>query len=710
MNFRFLLLGLTFLCSISSVHASVVTTDTVFYSINPSACFAKPFQGWGISLCWWANMCGKWSDANINQLIDWLASPRNLNYRFFRYNIGGGDDPLNRNCTLHHMGNGKGLRAEMEGFKDSANAPYNWSRDAAQRKVLLKIKEKRPDAVFEAFSNSCPYYMTNSGCCAGSVNGSDDNLRADCYADFAHYLVDVCKFYKDSFDITFHSLEPFNEPVTNYWKANGSQEGCHVGVASQIAFLKVLAPVLKESGLSTVISACDESSVDQSLSDLKGYLSDSKALSIISQWNTHTYGGSDKSRANVRALITANGKSLWMSEVGSGGSGLEGNLTMAKHLIEDIRYLHPEVWTDWQYVEEWNDQWCLVRGSFANQTYYRVKNYFVRFQFSHYIVPGSTFLEVPSDNMLAALSPTGDSLVIVALNNTDNAISHFAGLRYFKIRKDGIECTRTSSNESAAKATDFELDGNCLKMVLPARSLTTWVCPIEAIQKVPAIQSNATYLIVPRIAALAMTANKDHTVSIEEYQLSDSSQLWKLIPATNGYNLKNLAGWTLTDSGSYLSSVAQVPVSGQTVTLESVGDESYKIKSVSSGNVLDLKGESNSAGTQVGWYNYGTSPAASHRQWMLLLPPSANNVEPDLVSSMLAEQSKPRIVSTEGGVTFLQPDGQVTNIGVYNVLGKCVMQCRMDKSLSFVSLKPGIYIMRLQTTNGALSAHKIVVK
>ena len=99
-------------------------------------------EGWGVSLCWWANMCGKWPDADIDRLVDWLVSPEGLNYNIFRYNIGGGDDPQNRHCTPHHMGKGKGLRAEMEGFQDGPGEPYNWTRDAAQRKILLKIKQK----------------------------------------------------------------------------------------------------------------------------------------------------------------------------------------------------------------------------------------------------------------------------------------------------------------------------------------------------------------------------------------------------------------------------------------------------------------------------------------------------------------------------------------------------------------------------------------
>lgn len=333
----------------------------VSYIINPAA-ERQTFDGWGVSLCWWANMCGKWSDDKIDEIVDWLVSPDGLNFRIFRYNIGGGDDPANQHCTAHHMGNGKGLRAEMEGFKDSSDGPYIWSRDAAQRKIMLKIKEKRPDAVFEAFSNSAPYYMTYSGCVAGNTDAGKDNLRPEYYEEFAHYLVDVCKHYKDEYGIEFKTLDPFNEPMTSYWGANGGQEGCHFDVSSQINMIKTLYPILKESGLKTVISVADETSVAQAVNDFIEYRK-AGILDMIGQVNTHTYTADDKARTRLSALCREENKPLWMSEVGMGGSGMAGNLALAQKLIDDMRHIMPSAWIDWQYIEENNDQWCLVRSS-----------------------------------------------------------------------------------------------------------------------------------------------------------------------------------------------------------------------------------------------------------------------------------------------------------------------------------------------------------
>ena len=63
----------------------------------------QTLEGWGVSLCWWANMCGRWTDERIDTLVAWLTSPEGLNYNIFRYNIPGGDDPQWRHCEEHHM-------------------------------------------------------------------------------------------------------------------------------------------------------------------------------------------------------------------------------------------------------------------------------------------------------------------------------------------------------------------------------------------------------------------------------------------------------------------------------------------------------------------------------------------------------------------------------------------------------------------------------
>ena len=430
------------------------------------------WDGWGVSLCWWAAQCGKWDDEKVDEIIEWLVSPDGLNYSHFRYNIGGGDDPENRNCELHHMGKGKGLRAEMEGFKDFTGDQYHWERDSAQRKIMLKIKEKRPDPVFEAFSNSCPYYMTCSGCVGGNKDGGKDNLKPEYYEEFAHYLVDVCKHYKDQYGIEFKTLEPFNESATNYWYQNGSQEGCHFDYSSQIAFLRVLAPILKESGLNTIISASDETSVEHSIRAFRAY-QEAGVLSLVGQWNTHTYQGDNRQRMRLSSLVHDANLPFWMSETGSGGRGIDGNLKMAQRLFDDVRYLKPEAWFDWQYMEEWGDQWCLINGSFRRQFYQKVKNYYIRQHCSRFVRHGYDILHTDCPQALAATSPSRDTLILVLLNE-GNETTHNIQIQNSKFKKAKVY--RTSATENLAEIKDgFTLKNRNLSIVLPKQSVTTLV-------------------------------------------------------------------------------------------------------------------------------------------------------------------------------------------------------------------------------------------
>lgn len=438
------------------------------------------WDGWGVSLCWWAGQCGKWDDDKIDEIVSWLVSPDELNFSHFRYNIGGGDDPLNRHCAPHHMAWGKGLRAEMEGFKDSTSDRYHWERDAAQRKIMLKIRELRPDAVFEAFSNSCPFYMTVSGCVGGNAEGIKDNLKPEYYEEFAHYLVDVCKHYKDVYGLEFKTLEPFNESATDYWYQGGSQEGCHFDYPSQIAFLRVLSPVLRGSGLRTVISASDETSVGHSIGAFEAYRQ-AGVLDLVGQWNTHTYGGNNRERDRLAELVGGTGKPFWMSETGSGGKGLAGNLRMAQRLIDDVRHLKPEAWLDWQYMEEHGDQWSLINGSFRRGNYQKVKNFYVRQQVSRFIRRGYNIVASDSPSSLAAVSPEGDTLVVVLLNeggaDRQEVDLSLCGKRPRRRRMEAFRTSPTENMQSVSRGISRKADK--LLVELPAQSITTLVIPIE---------------------------------------------------------------------------------------------------------------------------------------------------------------------------------------------------------------------------------------
>ena len=647
----------------------VPPVDTLRYKVFPQV-VRQHFDGWGVSLCWWAGQCGKWSDAKIDQIVDWLVSPTGLNYTHFRYNIGGGDDPQNRNCDLHHMDRGKGLRAEMEGFKDFSGDEYHWDRDAAQRKIMLKIKEKRPDAVFEAFSNSCPYYMTYSGCVSGNTDGGKDNLKPEYYEEFAHYLVDVCKHYKDEYGIEFKTLEPFNESVTSFWYANGPQEGCHFDYQSQVEFIRVLDPILRASGLSTVISASDETNVGLSVQGFKEYQS-AGVLPMVGQWNTHTYQGSKGDRARLAMLAHQANKPLWMSETGSGGSGIGGNLAMAQRLFDDMRYLQPEAWIDWQYMEEANDQWCTIQGSFADQTYKKVKNYYVRQHCSRFIRHGYDIITSLCPQSLAAVNADRDTLVLVLLNEggktvhdidlslfTDAATvpgssaSFLADATIYRTSAtaslsratipgasapgpDGATASRTSATASLSRATipgesapgpdGLSLDGSRLTVAMPAQSIATVILPVRSAALSPdqLLSHGGEYLIVPRHETTQAVTATGSRVTIQDIDYGDA-QRWTLTATGSGtYTLQNALGLRLTAhraSNSTSLTAQKSQVSEQDFYIDPVDYPFFKILA-SKGRThgLDLSNESTAAGTTITVWQYDDgNPTPIHRQWTLL--------------------------------------------------------------------------------------------
>ena len=607
-----------------------ITTDTLSYAVCPEA-QRQTIEGWGVSLCWWANMCGKWSDAKIDQIVRWMTSPTGLNWNVFRYNIGGGDDPNWTNCKEHHNANGKGIRAEMEGFQDERGGEFHWDRDAAQRKIMLKILEYRPDAIFEAFSNSAPWWMTISGCCGGNKDGGKDNLNPDYYEDFARYLVEVCKHYKEQYGIEFRTLEPFNEAQTSYWYQSGGQEGCHFDISSQIAFLRILDPILKESGLSTVISASDETNVGQAIGAFNEYKAQG-VDKLVGQWNTHTYSADNRGRSQYGSLGRASGQRVWMSETGSGGSGLGGNLSMAQRLIDDVRYIAPEAWVDWQYMEEHNDQWCFVQGNFADATYAKVKNYSVRQQVTRFIRQGYTLIHSSNSQTLAAISPEADELVLV-INNPDNQAVHKVYLPMARIT-GSIKAYRTSETQSLNYVnTCAQTSDSTFTVNLPEMSLTTLIIPV-ALQTMPTrtLRDGDTYMIVPQSNATAAASITAEGITLAPADVNDLSQRWKLSSNEDGtYSIKSASGYIPSYSSQYLLSASKAENTGQKYNIELIDGIHYRIvPDDGTGRAWDLEGQNINTGTRIGVWEYGTSAAADHRNWMLVRVASDDHTGTDI--------------------------------------------------------------------------------
>lgn len=233
---------------------------------------------------------------------------------------------------------------------------YDWDADKNQMNVLkAAAKASGQDFIAEAFSNSPPYFMTVSGCSSGNTDSSKDNLRADSVNAFAAYMADVIEHWDNEGVINFQSVDPMNEPYTNYWGANSNkQEGCHFDQGeSQSRILVALNKELKNKGINMIISGTDETSIDTQISSYNN-LSD-EAKNVISRIDTHTYSGSN--REGLKETAQNAGKNLWMSEVdgaytaGTHAGEMTAALGLAQRMMTDVNGLESSAWILWNAID-----------------------------------------------------------------------------------------------------------------------------------------------------------------------------------------------------------------------------------------------------------------------------------------------------------------------------------------------------------------------
>lgn len=408
----------------------------------------QTLRGWGMSLAWEANVIygGPFDAAQVpdpaeqRRTMDLLygdpARGPGLGLNVARYNIGGGDNPEPGRCPAPPAAQ---PGARMEGFLAGSGAEYDWSRDASQRRMLREAKARGAD-VFEAFSNSAPWWMTVSGCASGAARAGEDNLRADAVPAFAAYLAAVAGHFRREEGITFGSVSPLNEPDGTWWVAGGRQEGSFASLATQEAVIAALARALAGSG--AVVSGTEANSMDA----MTGYLAQMGAavLGALGQVNVHQYNGTDPEA--LRRRVSALGKPLWASEVGccfAGQSEMGGALSMANAIRTALRVLGAEVWCFWQ------PGWGVIDARDGHPR--PLRQFFAIAQYTRFIRPGFTVLSSQGDT-LAALSPDGRRLVLVATNGGGEGAVHDIDLTAFHRPGAAVAIYRTAEDPGVSLA------------------------------------------------------------------------------------------------------------------------------------------------------------------------------------------------------------------------------------------------------------------
>lgn len=436
---------------------------------------AWTFDGWGTSLCWFANAVGRWPDVKRTEIADALFAPSGLGLTVVRYNIGGGEQPGHNHMPWFR---------QMEGFQNE-DGQWNWEADAGQR-WMLKAAKARGAQRFEAFSNSPPWWMTRSRCASGAIKASEDNLAEGQEEVFSLYLSTVVRQLQKQDGIVFDTIDPMNEPWTDYWRAGHNQEGCHFDHASQRRLIQTLRRVLDREGLSALaISASDETNYTRAIESWQAY--DDATRACVAQVNAHAYD--TKNRAELRALIAASGKPLVMSEVDGAGDkvhdhgSINAALALANGILDDLRDLRPLRWIFWQAVEDEtgqknsNGNWGLIHADLAgdSHSWSLTKKYHMMGQFSRFLRPGVVMLPINDPDTVCALDEANGRVVFVLRNLAETEEQAGIDLGQLSLRATAVEVYRTSAQEDLARLDAPLLHEDRFEIMLPPRSVTTVV-------------------------------------------------------------------------------------------------------------------------------------------------------------------------------------------------------------------------------------------
>jgi len=464
---------------------SVECAETV--TIEPAVRY-QTWDGWGTSLSWWATVVGGWSDKNRNAVADLFFDPETgLGLNIVRYNIGGQDDP-----SHSHMRVG----GDIEGFWPAENRPYDWTADENQRKMLHAAIERGVD-ITEAFSCSPPYWMTVSGCSSGGEDPGKNNLKEKYYDEFADYLTEVVRHFRDEWGVSFTTLEPVNEAVSPFWRANGSQQGCHFDRDKQNQLFSLVAARLHEKGLTTELSAPDETGVRHTIDTFLAC--DDAVKGSIKQINTHTYVGTAEDRAELRSVATQYGKRLYMSEMCFNSedpgqeNSMKGALDIARAITMDLRVMQPEAWVLWQpsvneyWRREFKIDYGLIHADYegGTETWSVRKKYYGYAHYSRFIRPGSRMVAVDADDTVGFVDWKKQLLVIVTYNQEPVSRIRKYDLSMFADFGAEADVYCTSNAGGLVSLPPIEIEGKQLTVTEPGPSVSTYVVTGIVCEDVP---------------------------------------------------------------------------------------------------------------------------------------------------------------------------------------------------------------------------------
>ncbi|RSM43642.1 ricin-type beta-trefoil lectin domain protein [Amycolatopsis balhimycina DSM 5908] len=612
----------------------------------------QSFDGWGASLAWMAEATGGYPDAVRNKLADLVFGPDGLNLNIARFNIGGGnalDVPAYLRPGAAVPGWWKApagtTRADKDWWTPGNPAEFDPKADPNQRWWLDKIKNRVTK--WEAFSNSPPYFQTTSGYVSGGLNATDEQLRADKIGDFTAYLTQAVRTLERAHGIKFSSVNPMNEPNTNYWKTTlgadgnptgGRQEGAHIGPSVQAQLIPAMADALKAAGSRAIVSAPDETNPDIFAADWAGWSPDARAAA--GRLNVHTYGTGN--RPVPRDLAKGAAKPLWMSEVGGSWldrqdfTDMDPGLGMAKQITDDLRLLEPSAWVSWQPIEDYNNMkpggesaagmnWGEIQVPFdcpknatlatcqikTNTKFNTMRN------FTHYIKPGDRLVGVDDTASTAAMRGE-DLTTVVHTNPGTDAQDVTLDLSGFRNVRPGASVTPvvTDVNGALQRGKPVKVTASHATLRVPARSVTSFL--VDGVSSTAAgtgLGSGKPFTFTGVQSGKSLSAENGSLVQ-RTTDASAPAQRWTLTDRTGRYG--NRDRFTITNAGTgqvlgtaggavTLAAAGTCDPAAEW-TLSTTGDGTWTFVNAASGQLLDVTSESREDGARIGLYKPTNGP------------------------------------------------------------------------------------------------------
>lgn len=283
--------------------------------------------------------------------------------------------------------------------------------------LLQEILALNPAIKIMATAWSAPPWMKTNHSFVGG------ELKADCYAVYARYLVKYLQTLRDN-GITVHAITPQNEPLNHK-----NDPSMVMQAGDQTEFIKNhLGPALSAAGLQDVELFCWDHNCDVKEYPLQVF-ADADARRYLSGSAWHLYGGDISVLSEVHAAYPD--KKLYFTEQWVGSDGQFGG-----DLLWHIRNVLIGSVRNWsQVVLEWNlaadplccphtpggEARCVGALTIDGEQISRNVAYYIIAHAAKFIPPGSVRIDSSDDILsnVAFATPQG-TIVLIVLNDGDS--------------------------------------------------------------------------------------------------------------------------------------------------------------------------------------------------------------------------------------------------------------------------------------------------